>query len=184
MCLYKEKGKLWKTIATFFYKRSGNDIKNRFYSTLRRVARKEGENVKILLPKAKLLAYVDKAISSSHLCYSKRGRKRLPIEDEAYVLKPDEQVEEKSKKESEEEFSLNSQKKKFKEELVKNEKKIEDDYIQLVHHIVEAPSNLINNYKADLNEVLKEQEKLHGIYKNLLGKLKSNINEWIKQQPK
>ncbi len=79
--LYKEKGSCWSSIATEFEGRTENQVKNRFYSTLRRLATKhsstdgQGEQV----PKTKkkdLLKFVDEAIVYGHNCRSKRGRKR------------------------------------------------------------------------------------------------------------
>eukprot|EP00826_Nyctotherus_ovalis_P027481 TRINITY_DN2147_c0_g1_i7.p1 TRINITY_DN2147_c0_g1~~TRINITY_DN2147_c0_g1_i7.p1 ORF type:complete len:274 (+),score=73.64 TRINITY_DN2147_c0_g1_i7:455-1276(+) len=79
--LFKEKGSCWSVIAVDFPGLSENQVKNRFYSTLRRLATKKamdnpnGEQ----LPKTKkkdLIAFVDEAIAYGHSCSSKRGRKR------------------------------------------------------------------------------------------------------------
>lgn len=79
--LFKEKGSCWSVIATDFPGLSENQVKNRFYSTLRRLATKKamdnpnGEQ----LPKTRkkdLIAFVDEAIAYGHNCSSKRGRKR------------------------------------------------------------------------------------------------------------
>lgn len=58
--------------------RSENDVKNRFYSTLRRIARKDSafQCPNDLTSKTYLVKFVDAAISSGHFCYSKRGRKK------------------------------------------------------------------------------------------------------------
>jgi hypothetical protein len=81
--LYKEKGSCWSTIAQEFPGRNENQVKNRFYSTLRRLATKESAavntNAQELFPKTKkrdLLKYVDEAMVDGHSCSSKRGRKR------------------------------------------------------------------------------------------------------------
>lgn len=79
--LYKAKGSCWSVIATEFHGLTENQVKNRFYSTLRRLATKKamedptGEQH----PKTKkkdLITFVDDAILYGHNCCSKRGRKR------------------------------------------------------------------------------------------------------------
>jgi hypothetical protein len=79
--LYKVKGSCWSIIANDFPRLTENQVKNRFYSTLRRLATKKamsdprGEQ----RPKTKkkdLVAFVDDAILYGHNCCSKRGRKR------------------------------------------------------------------------------------------------------------
>ena len=86
--LYKDKGSCWSSIATEFAGRTENQVKNRFYSTLRRLATKhsslagqvDGDQV----PKTKkkdLLKFVDDAILYGHNCRSKRGRKRKLSKD-------------------------------------------------------------------------------------------------------
>lgn len=86
--LYKIIGSQWSIIAKEFNGKAPNQIKNRFYSTLRRVAIKKreqsGGNIP-LHPQSKkfLLQYVDDAIEFGHNCASKRGRKkRRPVEVE------------------------------------------------------------------------------------------------------
>lgn len=80
--LYKEKGSCWSTIATEFPEKNERQVKNRFYSTLRRLATKESSENKTItesLPLTKkkhLLKFVDKAIEIGHECRSKRGRKK------------------------------------------------------------------------------------------------------------
>jgi hypothetical protein len=81
--LGKEIGTLWAKIATHFDDRTENDVKNRFYSTLRRVARKNGgSSQRILCSKEKLIKFIDIALLTGHECYSKRGRKKKEKEEE------------------------------------------------------------------------------------------------------
>ena len=82
--LYKVIGSKWTIIAGDFPGRSKNEVKNRFYSTLRRVARKRNQESGVSVNadnlKKGLLRYVDDAIECGHNCISKRGRKRkFPI---------------------------------------------------------------------------------------------------------
>ncbi len=79
--LYKERGSCWSSIASEFSGRTENQVKNRFYSTLRRLATKDSSSLPAgeQAPKTKkkdLLKYVDAAIVHGHNCRSKRGRKR------------------------------------------------------------------------------------------------------------
>lgn len=82
---FKEKGSKWAIIANDFPNRTENEIKNRFYSTLRRVATKKsrekgGVSVNsAILCKEDLLKYVDDAIEYGHNCFSKRGRKKKKL---------------------------------------------------------------------------------------------------------
>lgn len=83
--LYKEKGSVWSTISKSFSGRSENNLKNRFYSTLRRIARKKAKGLrdKALVTRIShnLLDYVDEAIEYGHKCFCKRGRpKKYRIE--------------------------------------------------------------------------------------------------------
>jgi len=85
--LFKEKGTKWKLFTSEMQGRTENEIKNRFYSTLRRVATRSnlqsGKTYKssALLSKTELLEYVDQAIVSGHSCFSKRGRKKKQSKD-------------------------------------------------------------------------------------------------------
>ena len=80
--LYKKKGSCWSSIATEFENRNENQVKNRFYSTLRRMAIKMNGNKSgqgdqpHKSRKEDLVKYVDDAILYGHHCRSKRGRKR------------------------------------------------------------------------------------------------------------
>ncbi len=78
--LYKEKGSTWSAIAKEFEGRNENQVKNRFYSTLRRVATKRSRENPDLAPrnpgKNDLLQYVDEAIEYGHNCFTKRGRRK------------------------------------------------------------------------------------------------------------
>lgn len=78
--LYKEKGSVWSVIAKDFKGRTENNIKNRFYSTLRRIARKKAKESfsETFINKCKqnLLNYIDDAIEYGHHCFNKRGRPR------------------------------------------------------------------------------------------------------------
>lgn len=80
--IFKEQGSRWKSIASEFPGRTENDLKNRFYSTLRRVATKvyrQSNNASIKigsLGKEDLIQFVDKAHESGHNCFSKRGRRK------------------------------------------------------------------------------------------------------------
>lgn len=75
--LYKEKGSRWSLLTSQFPGRNENQIKNRFYSTLRRLAKKSPSptNHKIKIGKDYLIQFVDDAILYGHNCRSKRGRK-------------------------------------------------------------------------------------------------------------
>jgi hypothetical protein len=75
--MYKSLGTAWTKIAEGMRNRTKNDVINRFYSTLRRVARKAGVHFECenWEEKTHLLKFVDVALSSGHFCYSKRGRK-------------------------------------------------------------------------------------------------------------
>lgn len=86
--LYKEYGSAWSLMVKSFHGRTENQIKNRFYSTLRRVATKKmahGEidyKGSIQMKKEELLGFVDEALESGHQCFSKRGRKRKTLSPE------------------------------------------------------------------------------------------------------
>lgn len=75
--LYKEKGSRWSLLASQFPGRNENQIKNRFYSTLRRLAKKSltPAKQKTKIGKDYLIQFVDDAILYGHNCRSKRGRK-------------------------------------------------------------------------------------------------------------
>jgi len=80
--LYKCRGAVWSLIAKDFPGRTENQVKNRFYSTLRRVATKKiaDKNLpprsSIHMSKEELLQYVEDALEYGHNCFSKRGRKK------------------------------------------------------------------------------------------------------------
>lgn len=79
--LYKEQGTQWSAIAKLIGNKTSNQTKNRFYSTLRRVAIKRREEIggpplSSSLSKGFLLQYVEDAIAFGHSCASKRGRKK------------------------------------------------------------------------------------------------------------
>lgn len=76
---FKKYGSKWSNIAKKFRNRTENQVKNRFYSTLRRIAtkkRRDNPGMYIPEPKSKkdLLQYVDDALEYGHNCCSKRGR--------------------------------------------------------------------------------------------------------------
>lgn len=76
---FKKYGSKWSNIAKKFKNRTENQVKNRFYSTLRRIAtkkRRDNPSMHIPEPKSKkdLLQYVDDALEYGHNCCSKRGR--------------------------------------------------------------------------------------------------------------
>lgn len=80
--LFKERGATWSALAQEFKGRTESQVKNRFYSTLRRVATKKGlethapPRCSIHLSKTELLQYIDEAMNIGHTCFSKRGRKK------------------------------------------------------------------------------------------------------------
>ena len=80
--LYKQYGSAWSKIALEFSEKSENQIKNRFYSTLRRVATKKmakknySHKRSIELGIYSLVRYIDDAIEYGRDCYAKKGRKR------------------------------------------------------------------------------------------------------------
>ena len=78
---YKALGAKWAAIAQLIPEKTENQVKNRFYSTLRRVATKKTQAfpVKEVLNKSTLLKYVDDALDYGHNCCSKRGRKKKKI---------------------------------------------------------------------------------------------------------
>lgn len=78
---YKEFGCRWSEIGRMFGSKSANQLKNRFYSTLRRVAIKNNRydkkfNQALLQSKEYLIQFVEDALKIGHNCSSKRGRKR------------------------------------------------------------------------------------------------------------
>lgn len=83
--LYKQHGAKWSRIAKEFKDKTDNQVKNRFYSTLRRVATKNNRDNPCRsfssdqLGKTELLQYVDEAFEYGHTCSSKRGRKKKKI---------------------------------------------------------------------------------------------------------
>lgn len=182
MTLYTEKGKRWKEISKSFHERSGNDIKNRFYSTLRRVARKDGINVKSMGPNSKLLVYVEKALSSSHLCYSKRGRKKKNDEANAHVIKRDLQAEINLQEYNRRESSLSAQRKRLKEEFVKNQQAINEGIIRLLHVIDEASIKQIGYFRPKLKDFLSEGREFHEHCELLLGKINEERNALMEQK--
>eukprot|EP00826_Nyctotherus_ovalis_P028396 TRINITY_DN2243_c0_g3_i2.p1 TRINITY_DN2243_c0_g3~~TRINITY_DN2243_c0_g3_i2.p1 ORF type:complete len:271 (-),score=51.40 TRINITY_DN2243_c0_g3_i2:100-912(-) len=91
--LYKEKGSVWSAIAKNFPGRSENNLKNRFYSTLRRIARKKAKGLTnselINRINRNILDYVDEALIYGHTCFSKRGRpKKGAVAKKAFNLQP------------------------------------------------------------------------------------------------
>ena len=77
-------GSDWKAITTHFPGKNSNEVKNRFYSTLRRVARKMNPDNR-LLP-SELLVYIDIAKEEGRTCFCKRGRRKkntLPLKKKA-----------------------------------------------------------------------------------------------------
>lgn len=76
--LYKKHGSSWTLIASAFHGKSESNVKNRFYSTLRRITRmklKECKNPEEAKEcKQNILNYVDEAINYGHNCFNKRGR--------------------------------------------------------------------------------------------------------------
>eukprot|EP00831_Metopus_contortus_P003765 TRINITY_DN11384_c0_g1_i1.p1 TRINITY_DN11384_c0_g1~~TRINITY_DN11384_c0_g1_i1.p1 ORF type:complete len:220 (-),score=50.44 TRINITY_DN11384_c0_g1_i1:36-695(-) len=82
--LFKELGAKWTAIAKKFRNRNENQVKNRFYSTLRRVATKICSERGDQVPQKKedLIRFVDEAFEFGHECKSKRCRKRKETEEE------------------------------------------------------------------------------------------------------
>lgn len=72
---------MWSLIAKEFPEKTENQIKNRFYSTLRRVAtkkvimKKTPSKRSIKMSKSELLKFLDEAIEYGHTCYSNTGRR-------------------------------------------------------------------------------------------------------------
>lgn len=84
--LYKQNGACWAKIASYIGGRSESDVKNRFYSTLRRVSRKIGGfKQPFTCSKSQLIKFVDIALASGHFCYSKRGRKNKSLENSLFL---------------------------------------------------------------------------------------------------
>lgn len=106
--LCKEFGTSWSIIAGKFPGRTENQIKNRFYSTLRRVATKKIAKERlpykssIQMGKLELLRYVDDALLYGRDCYSRRGRKKKVkhIRSNALNREPKEQSNEEKKLET------------------------------------------------------------------------------------
>jgi len=73
--LYKNLGPKWVEISKEFKGKDRMEVKNRFYSTLRRLARNDGMPESGFSHKI-LLKYVDKALDRGHLVYNKPGRKK------------------------------------------------------------------------------------------------------------
>jgi hypothetical protein len=83
--LFKKEGPHWSRLANAFSGRTDNQIKNRFYSTLRRVATKKRCTDPSVLPdraqcKQELLKFVDDALEYGRTCWSKRGRKKKQVD--------------------------------------------------------------------------------------------------------
>eukprot|EP00826_Nyctotherus_ovalis_P008261 TRINITY_DN12135_c0_g1_i9.p1 TRINITY_DN12135_c0_g1~~TRINITY_DN12135_c0_g1_i9.p1 ORF type:complete len:168 (+),score=23.51 TRINITY_DN12135_c0_g1_i9:642-1145(+) len=78
--LYKQEGSVWSAIAREFPGKTERSVKNRFYSTLRRIARKKNKTTKCsdnsIFHKHNILSYVDEAIEYGHSCFNARGRPR------------------------------------------------------------------------------------------------------------
>eukprot|EP00826_Nyctotherus_ovalis_P033633 TRINITY_DN2735_c0_g4_i1.p1 TRINITY_DN2735_c0_g4~~TRINITY_DN2735_c0_g4_i1.p1 ORF type:complete len:162 (-),score=27.71 TRINITY_DN2735_c0_g4_i1:122-607(-) len=77
--MYKTEGSKWVVIAKSFKGKTKDNVRNRFYSTLRRIARKKSKEIRAggaANPKKNLLEYVDDAIKFGHYCFCKRGRPR------------------------------------------------------------------------------------------------------------
>ena len=72
--LYKIMGSDWKKIATHFPGKNSNEVKNKFYSTLRRVARKKNPDQRFL--PSELVVYIDIAKEEGRTCFCKRGRRK------------------------------------------------------------------------------------------------------------
>lgn len=80
--LYKEYGTRWTTIAQHLPRHDENDAKNKFYTTLKRVATQAQledpirYGGKLQRCKKNLVQFVDVAMKYSHLVPSKKGRKK------------------------------------------------------------------------------------------------------------
>jgi hypothetical protein len=79
--LFKLHEARWQVIGQYFTTKTASQVKNRFYSTLRRVATKQnnhkrGFDSSLLLSKDFLVKYVDDALEFGHNCSTKRGRKK------------------------------------------------------------------------------------------------------------
>lgn len=80
--LCKDYGTNWSSIANNFPGRTENQVKNRFYSTLRRVATKKIADEclpykrSMQMGKSELVRYIDDALQYGRDCYSQRGRKK------------------------------------------------------------------------------------------------------------
>lgn len=106
--LCKNQGTSWSSIASNFPGRTENQVKNRFYSTLRRVATKKIANERlpykssIQMGKSELLRYIDDALEYGRDCYSQRGRKKKMKYNKInnQHKKPTEQIPQKIKVES------------------------------------------------------------------------------------
>jgi len=85
--LYKDLSTAWPLITKEFPGKTEIQVKNYFYSTLRRVATKQaadGTSIQrniIRLGKRELVKYVDQAYKYGHNCFSKRGRKPKILKD-------------------------------------------------------------------------------------------------------
>ena len=90
--LYKEKGSSWASIASEFPGLNRHQVKNRFYSTLRRLETKKVNEIHDTNPvKTKpkdIIGFVDEAIAYGHNCKSKKGRKRKRSEEHTSELQP------------------------------------------------------------------------------------------------
>ena len=92
--LFKTKGSAWSAISKEFEGRTENQAKNRFYSTLRRIATKKTTESRqplrssIHMSKTELVQYVDDAIEHGHNCFSKRGRKKKKRTKSSEVPEP------------------------------------------------------------------------------------------------
>lgn len=102
--LFRLHGTNWPLIKKFYPGKTETQVKNRFYSTLRRVANKNlierNTSVKEVsrMCKHELLKYTNEAIKNGHNTYSKRGRrskkdKDIKMKEDPYLVKMPEYVE-------------------------------------------------------------------------------------------
>ena len=109
-------GSDWKAITTHFPGKNSNEVKNRFYSTLRRVGRKINPDNR-LLP-SELLVYIDIAKEEGRTCFCKRGRRKKN------TLPPKKKAIRKNKKNHQEE-SLSFDLEQFESKKINDDRRVE-----------------------------------------------------------
>jgi hypothetical protein len=171
--MYKEFGTRWAVIVKYFKGKTKDSLRNRFYSTLRRIARKKCKDGPTSVRTKNLLELVDDAIKYGHNCFCKRGR---PKKDSRKNDKVDVVAEERKQEEPINQDSPKYQKESKAEEDIKSKEKLEEskeqeeskskEIIQLDTNSAANPLSLSESIKGQLNTI-NPQESYQGPSLNL-----------------